>query len=103
MHGLEIQTAARYKIPVIFVLMHNSAHGNPQLRAKNVGKYEENFLNLPEHNWKQIADALGVVSFCVTHPEELAATFEKALHLNKTVLIDIRCGNYATPTYDFDN
>lgn len=103
MHGLEIQTAARYNIPVIFLLMHNSAHGNPQLRARDVGCYEAKFLELPPHDWKKIAEALGLVSFCVIDPNELAATFEKALRLNKTVLIDIRCGNYATPTYDFDH
>ncbi len=103
MHGLEIQTAARYNIPVIFLLMNNSAHGNPQLRAKEVGRYETGFLELPTHDWKKIAECLGLVSFSVTDPKELASTFEKALQLNKTVLIDIRVGNYSTPTYDFDH
>lgn len=103
MHGLEIQTAARYNIPVIFLLMHNSAHGNPQLRGRIVGKYEEDFLRLPTHDWRKIAESLGLVSFLVTDPEELAPVFEKALQLNKTVLIDIRCGNYSTPTKDFDH
>jgi len=102
MHGLEIQTAARYNIPIIILLMHNSAHGNPQLRGKMMGAYEENFLKLPTHDWKKIAEGLGLISFCVTEPQELAPTFTKALNLNKTVLIDIRCGNYSTPTYDFD-
>lgn len=102
MHGLEIQTAARYNIPVIFLLMHNSAHGNPQLRGKKVGAFEENFLALPTHDWKQIAESLGLIGFQVSHPHDLAPVFAKALTLNKPVLIDVRCGNYPTPTYDFD-
>lgn len=97
MHGLEIQTAARYSSAVIFVLMNNGAHGNPQLRAKKVGVFEENILKLPIHDWAKIAEGLGVVGITVDQPEDLAPAFKKALSLNKPVLIDIRTGNYPTP------
>lgn len=98
MHGLEIQTAARYKAAVIFVLMNNSAFGNPLLRAQKVGKFETEFLKLPTYNWAQIAEKLGVHGITVHRPEELAPSFEKAFSLNQPVLIDIRTGNYPTPT-----
>ena len=34
MHGMEIQTAARYRVPVIFLVINNSALGNVWLRAQ---------------------------------------------------------------------
>jgi acetolactate synthase-1/2/3 large subunit len=97
MHGMEIQTAARYNIPVIFVMFNNGAHGNPQLRARTVGKFETDFLNLPIHDWAKIAEGLGLVGISVTKPDQLNSAFKQALKLNKAVLIDIRTGNYPTP------
>ena len=102
MHGLEIQTAARNNLPIIVVIMNNGAHGNPQLRAKKIGKYETDFLKLPFHDWAAIANALGAVGMFVDRAEQLGPTFEKALTLNKTVVIDVRVGNYPTPSYAFD-
>ncbi|RDI39979.1 Putative thiamine pyrophosphate-containing protein YdaP (plasmid) [Aquicella lusitana] len=97
MHGLEIQTAARYGLAVIFVLIDNQAHGNPQLRAREVGDFETEFLKLPSHDWAKIAEALGVVGITVSEPEKLSETFSYALQLNKPVLIHIKAGNYPTP------
>ncbi|HEV2613579.1 MAG TPA: thiamine pyrophosphate-binding protein [Gammaproteobacteria bacterium] len=97
MHGLEIQTAARYNLPVIFVSMDNGAHGNPQLRARQVGKFETEFLNLPHHDWVKIAEGLGLVGIVVEKPEQLKPAFERALKLNKAVLIHIKVGNYSAP------
>lgn len=97
MHGLEIQTAARYGLPVIFVLIDNQAHGNPQLRAHKVGKFETEFLKLPAHDWAKIAESLGLVGLTVTEPEKLKDTFDFALKLNKPVLVHIKAGNYPTP------
>lgn len=98
MHGLEIQTAARYQAAVIFVLMNNGAHGNPQLRAqKAMNRFDENVLKLPIHNWAKVAEGLGVTGITVDRPEDLAPAFKKALSLNKPVLLDIRTGNYPKP------
>jgi len=97
MHGLEIQTAARYGLPVIFVLIDNEAHGNPQLRARNVGDFETDFLTLPAHNWAKIAEGLGLVGLTVSDPKKLSEAFSYALQLNKPVLVHIKAGNYPTP------
>jgi acetolactate synthase I/II/III large subunit len=102
MHGMEIHTAARYNIPVIFVLFNNGAHGNPQLRGRKIGKFEEEFLSLPIHDWAKFAEALGVTGFTVTDPEQLKPVFTQALALKKPVLVDVRTGNYPTPTYAYD-
>lgn len=94
MHGLEIQTAARYGLPVIFVIANNGAHGNPQLRALEVGQFEADFLKLPVHDWAKVAEGLGLTGITVNRPEELNPAFSKALALNKPVVIDVKTGNY---------
>lgn len=102
MHGLEIQTAARYNVPVIFIVFNNKAHGNPQLRGRRIGKFECNFLALPQHDWAKFGESLGAVGIRVVKPDELRRAFKKALKLNKVVVIDVLTGNYPTPTYLFD-
>ena len=37
MHGLEVQTAARYRLPIIYVVLNNCALGNVWLRAHQSG------------------------------------------------------------------
>jgi acetolactate synthase-1/2/3 large subunit len=102
MHGTEIQTAARYNVPVIFVVINNHALGPLQLRAQHMENYKAEFLKIPTYDWVKFAESFGITGFLVEHPEQLAPTFEKALKLNKPVLIDIQCCNYQTPTYAYD-
>jgi acetolactate synthase-1/2/3 large subunit len=42
MHGMEVQTAARYGLPIIYVVLNNNALGNVWLRAHQYGQ-------LPSH------------------------------------------------------
>ena len=102
MNGIEVQTAARYNLPVIFVVINNSALGNPKLRADKISPEMTKLHELPTHDWAQFAESLGAVGFTVKDPEDLIPVYQKALAANKTVVIDIICGNYATPTETFD-
>lgn len=102
MHGIEIQTAARYHLPVIFIVFNNSSHGNPQLRGKRVGSFECKFLALPTHDWQKFAESLGMIGMKVTKPQELAKAFHAALAIKQTVLIEIITANEPTPTYLLD-
>ena len=103
MNGVEIQTAARYNLPIIVIVINNSAYGNPNLRSKTVGVIEDQLTLLPSHDFAAFARALGAEGFTVDKPEELSSTFLKALSLKKTVLVDVKFGNYPTPTKVFDH
>jgi len=103
MHGMEIQTAARYKLTkMIFIVLNNKAHGNPKLRSGGFSTAAAELTNIVDHNWAGFAESLGVKGLSVDRPEALAATFESALASDTTVLIDIKCGLYPTPTKVFD-
>ena len=102
MHGLEVQTAARYRLPIIFVVLNNCALGNVWLRAHQYGLLPSELTSIPDHDWAGFARALGARAFTVDDPAQLEATFRSALAANATVLIDVKADkNSPTPVYDF--
>ena len=98
MHGMEIQTAARYGLPVIFVVINNGALGNVWLRAVKEGPGPAALTELPLHDWAGFARSLGLQAATVTTPAELAPAFQAALDAGAPYLVDVRCDRaFATP------
>ena len=91
MHGMEIQTAARYGIPAIFVVINNGALGNVWLRARKEGPGPMALTELPVHDWAGFARSLGLQAATVHQPEELAPAFAEALKAGAPFLVDVRC------------
>ena len=103
MHGIEVQTAARYKLPIIYLVIDNGALGNVWLRARQYGDLPAELTSIPDHDWAGFARALGAEAFTVRDPAELAATYQNALAAGTTVLIDVKADkNCPTPVYDFN-
>jgi acetolactate synthase I/II/III large subunit len=102
MHGVEIQTAARYGVPLICVVINNSAFGNPKLRADRISDAMARLHALPTHDWAKFANSIGAMGITVDDPADLTKAFEQALNAKKTVVVDVRTGNYPTPTERFD-
>jgi acetolactate synthase-1/2/3 large subunit len=103
MHGMEIQTAARYGLPIIYLVLNNGALGNVWLRAHEYGPLPAELTSIPDHDWAGFARALGAQGFTVTDPAELSKTFEQALASGKTALIDVKADkDCPTPVYDFN-
>jgi acetolactate synthase I/II/III large subunit len=103
MHGMEIQTAARYGIAVIFVVINNSALGNVWLRAHQLGPGPAALTEIPTHDWAGFARSLGLQAATVETPDQLAPAFRAALEAEAPYLLDIRCDrSFATPVSPFD-
>jgi acetolactate synthase-1/2/3 large subunit len=51
MHGLEVQTAARYRLPIVYLLINNGALGNVWLRARQYGALPAELTTIPDHDW----------------------------------------------------
>ena len=103
MHGIEIQTAARYRQQkIIFVVLNNKAHGNPKLRFSGASDNADKLTDIVDHSWAGFAESLGLNAFTVSESSNLSAVFERALQLDTAVLIDVKCGLYPTPTKVFD-
>ncbi len=102
MHGLEVQTAARYGLPIIYVVLNNGALGNVWLRAHNLGPLPSELTSIPDHDWAGFARALGAQGLTVSDPADLEESFRQALAADGPVLIDIKADkDCPTPVYDF--
>jgi acetolactate synthase-1/2/3 large subunit len=95
-------TAARYRVPLICVVFNNSAFGNPKLRADRVSPAMAALHTLPTHDWAQFANSVGALGITVDQPSKLEESFGRALAARTTVVVDVRTGNYPTPTERFD-
>jgi acetolactate synthase-1/2/3 large subunit len=102
MHGMEVQTAARYGLPIIYVVLNNCALGNVWLRAHELGPLPAELTSIPDHDWAGFARSLGAQGFTVNDPAALEETYGKALAARGTVLIDVKTNkDCPTPVYDF--
>ncbi|MGI9052163.1 MAG: thiamine pyrophosphate-binding protein [Ilumatobacteraceae bacterium] len=78
MHGLEVQTAARYGLRVIYLVSNNQALGNVWLRAHQLGPLPAELTTVPDHDWAAFARSLGCPGETVRTPDELAPALERA-------------------------
>jgi len=102
MHGMEIQTAARYGIAAIFLVINNAALGNVWLRAIKEGSGPAALTEIPLHDWAGFARSLGLQAATVHQPEELAPAFKQALEAGAPYLLDVRCDrSFTTPVTPF--
>jgi len=102
MNGIEVSTAARYQLPIIFVVINNAALGNVWLRAHELGPAPDELTRLPDHDWAGFAKALGSRAETVRDPGELAAAFDRALAGEGPCLIDVKADKaFATPVKDW--
>jgi acetolactate synthase-1/2/3 large subunit len=102
MHGIEIQTAARFGLPVIFVVLNNAALGNVWMRAHKEGPVPARLTEVPDHDWAGFARALGVEAETVRDPGMIAPVINLALDSGKAFLIDIKTErNAPTPVEPF--
>lgn len=97
MHGMEIQTAARYRVKVIFVVLNNSAHGAIHIDAIRSGSISEQFTRLPRHSWAAFATSLGVAARMVEDIDDLDGVLEEASQIDGPLLIEVMTGVFPAP------
>jgi len=102
MHGMDVQTAARYRLPIVYMVLNNGALGNVWLRAHQYGPLPSELTTIPDHDWAGFARSLGAEGLTVENPADLGETFEKALAAKTAVVIDVKTDkDCPTPVYDF--
>ncbi|MBX9776727.1 MAG: thiamine pyrophosphate-binding protein [Xanthobacteraceae bacterium] len=102
MHGIDLQTAARYRLPIVYVVINNGALGNVWLRARQYGELPSELTSIPDHDWAAFARAFGAQGFTVRDPKDLASTLAAALAAGCTALVDVKADkDCVTPVYDF--
>lgn len=99
-----LATAVEYNIPVVWVIMNNSAFGT--IAGLESSHYEHTFGTVfkdykgepysPE--WAEIAKGYGVKSKKVSSAEEFKEVFKEALDSNEPYVIDVPMENIPVPT-----
>lgn len=90
-NGIEIASAARHDLTILYVVLNNSALGNVYLRAKQMGDGPRRLTELPTHHWEAFARSLGLRARTVSQPGDLAAAFGEFLSGPGPMLVDVRC------------
>lgn len=98
MHGMEVATAARYGMRILYVVINNSALGNVWLRAIEEGPGAGALAELPGHDFAAFGRAMGARGITVAKPEELEWAFAEGLAGDGPCVVDVRCDRaYETP------
>jgi acetolactate synthase-1/2/3 large subunit len=86
--GAELATAAKYRLPVVFVVMNDQDYGAIQyLQTRLYGRAGEHALGGPDV--LALARAFGVDAYQASTPEALRPALEKALALGGPALIEV--------------
>ena len=85
----ELATASRYNIPIIQVVINNHVLGMVRQWQKLFygGRYSQTVLE-DQVDFCKVAEGLGCEAILVTKKEEVAPAIEKAIALNKPIVIN---------------
>jgi acetolactate synthase-1/2/3 large subunit len=98
MHGMEVYTAAREKVPLVIALMNNQSYGNIYFRASKMGPGPERLTDIPGIDWVAFARSMGGDGERVERPDNIAAAVGRALRADGPYLLDLHTDKtYPTP------
>jgi acetolactate synthase-1/2/3 large subunit len=87
----ELETAARYRLPITFVVISNASYG--WIKAGQKSGYNQRYFSVDfavtDH--AAVAAAFGVKSWRVTEPTELGRVLKEALAYDGPTLVDVLC------------
>ena len=97
----EINTAVRWNIPLVSIVLNNSCHGAEKAQQQRHfgGKYIG--VDLVNPRFDKLAEVYGAVGMYVQKPDEIADAVSTALRANRPVVIEIPVAEYfptAAPT-----
>ena len=91
MNLIELATASRYQIPIIQIIINNHVLGMVrQWQTLFYGKRYSQTVLEDAVDYCKVAEGLGCAAIRVTAKEEVASAIEKAIALQKPVVIDCR-------------
>ncbi len=86
MSGFEIQTAAKYNLPITYIVFNNSYYGASYFNNQNNLK---SLTSIPQHNWAQVAEGFGVKGIRVHSYDQLFNELQEIKISNGPVVLDI--------------
>ncbi len=97
MCGQEITTAIRQKLPVIFVILNDSAYGMV-MHGQRLAKAEKTAFELQPVNFAKQAESLGIPGFIIRSPEDFDhIDFKQLCTAQGPSILDVRIDREAVP------
>ncbi len=88
MHGMEIATAVRYRVKIVFVIINNRGYASIAPRM-NTLKSRKQLAELPEIYWSKFAESVGAKGFAVGSCQTYRKALKKALQLPLPSVIQV--------------
>ena len=105
MNCQELETAVRYGIPVVVLILNDNAFGFIKWKQKKM-HFEDFALDYGNPDFSLFAESFGAAGFKVKEDDDLAEVLEKAFSLNKVVVIECPIDysvNYETFSIELSN
>ncbi len=96
--GFDIETAARYKIPAVYLLFNNSGWLNPEAMRRALPFEGYSCGMLPDMRYDKIFQEQGCHGEYVTEPEQIRPALERAFNSGKTSVINVIPDTTIEPT-----
>ena len=93
----ELNTAVRWGIPLIGIVLNNRCHGAEKAQQKNHFGARYVGVDLVNPRFDRLAEVYGARGFYVTRPDEIADAVRAALALNGPSVIEIPVAEYFPP------
>jgi len=101
--GMDLETAARCKIPILVVLFNNSSWGPDPAITFRMQELRGTFRMLPKIRYDKVFEPLGVHTEHVEEPDELVPALERSLSSGAPSLVNVVSDDrYAHPTLGED-
>jgi acetolactate synthase-1/2/3 large subunit len=89
MHGMELHTAARERVPMVIAVMHNRSYGNIYFRTSKLGPGPERSTDISGIDWVGFAESMGGDGERVETPDRSAGAVERACRAQGPYLLDL--------------
>jgi acetolactate synthase-1/2/3 large subunit len=86
--GFDIETAARYNVPVVYLLFNNSGWISPTLEKEELPNMPS-WAMLKDIRYDMIFEKMGCHTELLTEPEQIRPALERAFNSGKTSVINV--------------
>ena len=93
----ELNTAVRWKIPLVSIVMNNGCHGAEKAQQKRFFGEQYIGVDLENPRFDRLAEVYGARGFYAEHPDQIADIVQEALALDGPSVVEIPVAEYFPP------
>ena len=87
--GFDIETAARYNLPICYIIYNNSGWMNPSTQKLMLPDVKDSWCMLPNIRYDKVFAEMGCYTEYVTEPQEIRPALERSFKSGKTSVLNI--------------